>query len=194
VPSTLNFTILSSVLLPSKQLAPPSISFASPVSAANFTNTTFHGSYHTLADVDSFTFALVEAHSDRAHLISLGHSGEGREMYALRISSGLDAGGAKSTSSAELMPKVKTCSRKHRESKSTKQSEGIAAADGEGAAEMKSRKSKSSKKSKKSRKNTKPAPHAPGGGLVKPGIVIFGPQHSREVSSTFQEVKHVCVT
>jgi len=51
-------------------------------------NNTFHETYHSLVDVDAFMFALAGNYSDRAHLLQLGHTGEGREMYALKISSG----------------------------------------------------------------------------------------------------------
>jgi hypothetical protein len=51
-------------------------------------NSTFHDAYHPLAEVDEFMFDLAGNYSDRAHLLNLGHTGEGKELYALKISNG----------------------------------------------------------------------------------------------------------
>ena len=48
-------------------------------------NTTFHSTYHTLKEINKFIDELVKLHPGSVKRIPLGHSGQGREMYALRI-------------------------------------------------------------------------------------------------------------
>ncbi|TFY75188.1 hypothetical protein EWM64_g8825 [Hericium alpestre] len=51
-------------------------------------NTTYHSTYHPLNDIYSFIHDLAATYPDLVSVVSLGHSGEGREMYALEISAG----------------------------------------------------------------------------------------------------------
>ncbi|RDB16475.1 putative metallocarboxypeptidase ecm14 [Hypsizygus marmoreus] len=51
-------------------------------------NTTYHAEYHPLYEVDTFMRDLVAIHPDRARILDLGHSGMGREMMGIAISSG----------------------------------------------------------------------------------------------------------
>jgi hypothetical protein len=57
-------------------------------------NATFHERYHPLEEIESFVRDLVAAYPRQLSLVPLGHSGEGREMFALEIRSDpLGAGG-----------------------------------------------------------------------------------------------------
>lgn len=48
-------------------------------------NTTYHNEYHPLHEIDHFMHDLASLHPDRIHIDDLGHSAEGREMYAMRL-------------------------------------------------------------------------------------------------------------
>ncbi|TFK67830.1 hypothetical protein BDN72DRAFT_770233 [Pluteus cervinus] len=52
----------------------------------SLSNSTFHSTYHPLFEVDSFLNELVEMRPDMVKLIKLGHSGQGREMMGVTIS------------------------------------------------------------------------------------------------------------
>lgn len=52
----------------------------------SFSNSTFHSDYHTLYEVESFMHEMVLSYPDIIRLAEIGHSAEGREMYALEIS------------------------------------------------------------------------------------------------------------
>lgn len=49
-------------------------------------NSTFHSTYHPLYEIDAFLHELVELRPDIVRLVNLGHSGEGREMMGITIS------------------------------------------------------------------------------------------------------------
>jgi extracellular matrix protein 14 len=53
---------------------------------STFANSTYHASYHRLHEIDSFIQDITALHPDLVHVANLGHSGEGREMSALKIS------------------------------------------------------------------------------------------------------------
>ncbi|PPR04132.1 hypothetical protein CVT26_001324 [Gymnopilus dilepis] len=55
---------------------------------STLTNTSFHDTYHPLQEVESFLEQLVATYPNVTRLTNLGHSAEGREMFALTISSG----------------------------------------------------------------------------------------------------------
>ena len=55
---------------------------------STLTNTSFHDTYHPLQEVESFLEQLVTTYPNVTRLTNLGHSAEGREMFALTISSG----------------------------------------------------------------------------------------------------------
>lgn len=57
-----------------------------PWSLISLTNSTYHEDYHPLSEVDHFVDELLEQHPDLVTRASIGHSSEGREMYALTIS------------------------------------------------------------------------------------------------------------
>ncbi|KAG7440202.1 peptidase M14 [Guyanagaster necrorhizus] len=59
-----------------------------PWNLASFENTTFHSAYHPLYEIDDFVYQLAAEHPSTVSVIHLGHSGEGREMRGLKISSG----------------------------------------------------------------------------------------------------------
>ena len=56
-------------------------------------NATFHGQYHPLEEIESFVRDLSAAYPRQLSVVRLGHSGEGREMFALEISSDTLGGG-----------------------------------------------------------------------------------------------------
>jgi hypothetical protein len=65
-----------------------------PITAANThwdvaspSNATFHARYHPLDEIESFVRDLAAAYPQQVAIVPLGHSGEGREMFALEISS-----------------------------------------------------------------------------------------------------------
>lgn len=51
-------------------------------------NTTFHNSYHPLYEIDQFILDLAILSPEKVNVVELGHSGEGREIRGLVISSG----------------------------------------------------------------------------------------------------------
>ncbi|KAK0199600.1 peptidase M14 [Desarmillaria ectypa] len=59
-----------------------------PWNLASLQNTTFHNAYHPLYEIDDFVYQLAEQHPSTVSVIHLGHSGQGREMRGLKISSG----------------------------------------------------------------------------------------------------------
>ncbi|KAH8110918.1 hypothetical protein DFH11DRAFT_727843 [Phellopilus nigrolimitatus] len=59
-----------------------------PWNLSSFTNTTFHDAYHPLYEIDEFMEHLAALYPDRVTLFELGHSAQGREMFAMRITSG----------------------------------------------------------------------------------------------------------
>jgi hypothetical protein len=48
-------------------------------------NATFHEQYHPLHEIESFVRDLAAAYPQQVSIVPLGHSGEGREMFALEI-------------------------------------------------------------------------------------------------------------
>ncbi|KAI0300500.1 hypothetical protein B0F90DRAFT_1846663 [Multifurca ochricompacta] len=59
---------------------------------ASLSNATFHSRYHPLGEIHSFVRDLADAYPHQVSVIPLGHSGEGREMFALEITSGASGG------------------------------------------------------------------------------------------------------
>jgi len=49
-------------------------------------HTTYHDVYHPLFEIDDFLRLLLELHPNTTRLTNLGHTGQGREMTALTIS------------------------------------------------------------------------------------------------------------
>lgn len=62
------------------------------VASESPSNATFHARYHPLAEIEGFMRELAAAYPEQAAIVPLGHSGEGREMLALEISSARGAG------------------------------------------------------------------------------------------------------
>ncbi|KZV74175.1 peptidase M14 [Peniophora sp. CONT] len=58
-----------------------------PWDLTSLTNASFHTSYRTLDEIYSFMHDLSVAHPDTVRIVGIGHSAQGREMYALEISS-----------------------------------------------------------------------------------------------------------
>jgi hypothetical protein len=54
-------------------------------------NETFHAGYRTLDEINDFVRDLADAYPRQVSIIPLGHSGEGREMFALEITAGASA-------------------------------------------------------------------------------------------------------
>lgn len=63
-----------------------------PWGLSNFTNTTYHNSYHPLFEIDSFMDHLAALYPEHVSLYELGHSAEGREMLAMHIHGGYSEG------------------------------------------------------------------------------------------------------
>ncbi|KAL6299378.1 hypothetical protein BKA93DRAFT_931543 [Sparassis latifolia] len=66
---------------------------------SSLSNTTFHASYHPLYEVENFMEELATLNPHLVQLANLGHSAEGREMFAIKISR--DTLSQKSGSSAQ---------------------------------------------------------------------------------------------
>ncbi|KAF4609600.1 hypothetical protein D9613_012313 [Agrocybe pediades] len=54
----------------------------------SLTNSSFHESYHPLDEIESFLEELTNVHSNITRLTTIGQSAEGRDIYALSISTG----------------------------------------------------------------------------------------------------------
>lgn len=52
----------------------------------SFSNSTFHSSYHTLPEIETFISDLAKEHPGLVELISIGRTGEQREMTVVKIS------------------------------------------------------------------------------------------------------------
>lgn len=52
----------------------------------SFSNSTFHSSYHPLPEIGDFISGLAKDHPDLVELLSIGRSGEQREMTVVKIS------------------------------------------------------------------------------------------------------------
>ncbi|KAF8504547.1 hypothetical protein F5888DRAFT_1799245 [Russula emetica] len=61
---------------------------------ASPSNATFHTRYHSLDEIQSFMRDLAAAYPKQVTIVPLGHSGEGREMFALEISALSESAGA----------------------------------------------------------------------------------------------------
>ncbi|KAI8970884.1 hypothetical protein BD414DRAFT_501498 [Trametes punicea] len=55
---------------------------------SSLANSTYHSIYHPLYEIEDFMQEMASTYPDLVELINLGHSSEGREMLALRISKG----------------------------------------------------------------------------------------------------------
>ncbi|TFY70250.1 hypothetical protein EVG20_g2767 [Dentipellis fragilis] len=64
-------------------------------------NATFHAAYHTLVGIDAFVGALADGYPQQVTLVQLGHSGEGREMYAVEIQGVGELGSGSGSASGE---------------------------------------------------------------------------------------------
>lgn len=72
-------------------------------------NATFHTRYHPLDEIHSFVRDLAAAYPEQVTIVPLGHSGEGREMFALEISASSEsvaAAGASQDRSHDQNPLV----------------------------------------------------------------------------------------
>ena len=80
-----NFT--DTPIAPPKPIDSFAQSRTEPWDLGSLTNASFHGSYRTLDEIYSFMHDLAAARPDLVRLVGIGHSAQGREMYALEISS-----------------------------------------------------------------------------------------------------------
>ncbi|TFK50372.1 hypothetical protein OE88DRAFT_1660708 [Heliocybe sulcata] len=71
----------------SPHLSAPFYPPPSDVSDLTSLNTTYHAGYHPLPAIHSFLASLANQHPDQVSLVPLGHSGEGREMVGVRVTS-----------------------------------------------------------------------------------------------------------
>ncbi|KZT02813.1 uncharacterized protein LAESUDRAFT_729776 [Laetiporus sulphureus 93-53] len=76
---------LSALSPPTEQPHPKSWNLTS------LSNTTFHSVYHPLDEIEDFVQAMVALYPDYVQLVNIGHSAEGREMFAMKISKGQKA-------------------------------------------------------------------------------------------------------
>ncbi|OBZ77987.1 hypothetical protein A0H81_01861 [Grifola frondosa] len=53
---------------------------------SSLANTTYHSSYHPLYEIEEFMQEMAEQYPGFVQLVNLGHSAEGREMFAMRLS------------------------------------------------------------------------------------------------------------
>lgn len=52
----------------------------------SLSNSTYHSVYHPLYEIEGFVETVARTHPHLVQLVNLGHSAEGREMTAMRIS------------------------------------------------------------------------------------------------------------
>lgn len=78
-----------------------------PWGLSNFTNTTYHNSYHPLFEIDSFMDHLAALYPEHVSLYELGHSAEGREMLAMHIHEDYSEGEKVETKRKTRTPKGK---------------------------------------------------------------------------------------
>ncbi|KAL5505014.1 hypothetical protein ACEPAH_7677 [Sanghuangporus vaninii] len=64
-----------------------------PWNLSSLTNTTYHDTYHPLFEIDEYMEHLAALYPANVSVSELGHSAEGREMYAMRISGGATVDG-----------------------------------------------------------------------------------------------------
>lgn len=57
-----------------------------PWNLISLSNSTIHEAYHPLEDIEYFVEELLGLHPDIVTRTNIGHTSEGREMYALTIS------------------------------------------------------------------------------------------------------------
>ena len=53
---------------------------------STFTNSTYHALYHPLYEIEDFMNEMARSYPDLVELVNLGHTGEGREMVAMKLS------------------------------------------------------------------------------------------------------------
>ncbi|KAL5532375.1 hypothetical protein ACEPAF_5945 [Sanghuangporus sanghuang] len=64
-----------------------------PWNLSSLTNTIYHDTYHPLFEIDEYMEHLAALYPTNVSVSELGHSSEGREMYAMRISGGATVDG-----------------------------------------------------------------------------------------------------
>jgi len=78
--------------IPKSAVTPPSLSdllrVRQPWNLTSLSNTTFHSMYHPLYEIEEFMQDMAELYPDFVQLVNIGHSAEGREMVAMRLSKG----------------------------------------------------------------------------------------------------------
>ncbi|KAH9950804.1 hypothetical protein B0H21DRAFT_721773 [Amylocystis lapponica] len=74
--------ILRAALIPPDKPRPPSIEW----NLTSLSNTTFHSNYHPLDEIEVFMQQMAALYPDIVKLDYIGHSAEGREMVAMRLS------------------------------------------------------------------------------------------------------------
>lgn len=114
LPSLLLFTlpaaILSAFALPqAAQHVFDDVAAAKPHDPWNLTslqNSTYHSMYHPLYEIDNFMEDLAVTYPELVQLVNIGHSAEGREMLAMRISKPPSAAGEDEKAHAEHVNKL----------------------------------------------------------------------------------------
>ncbi|KAI0693939.1 hypothetical protein C8T65DRAFT_585358 [Cerioporus squamosus] len=53
---------------------------------SSLSNSTYHAVYHPLYEIEDFMGEMARAHPNLVQLVNIGHTGEGREMIAMRLS------------------------------------------------------------------------------------------------------------
>ncbi|TFY63501.1 hypothetical protein EVJ58_g3211 [Rhodofomes roseus] len=78
---THNSTYIPRSARPTRQASDPS-----SWNLTSLANTTFHSEYHPLDEIEDFVQVMAGMYPDLVQLVNIGHSAEGREMAAMRIS------------------------------------------------------------------------------------------------------------
>lgn len=78
----------------SAEHAPPCTEAGTRWDVVSPSNATFHARYHPLDEIQAFVRDLAAAYPKQVAIVPLGHSGEGREMFALEISAAPESAGA----------------------------------------------------------------------------------------------------
>ncbi|RDX54557.1 hypothetical protein OH76DRAFT_1373345 [Lentinus brumalis] len=68
---------------------------------SSLSNSTYHSVYHPLYEIEDFMGEMTRAYPNLVQLVNIGHTGEGREMVAMKLSKEVDLSGAGSSSSVK---------------------------------------------------------------------------------------------
>ncbi|KAL4247356.1 Inactive metallocarboxypeptidase ECM14 [Abortiporus biennis] len=85
-PHTYELSYTDTIIPPSSLYPNATQESLKPWNLSSLSNSTFHAGYHQLSDIDRFIVEMADLYPDLVNIVNIGHSAEGREMFALEIS------------------------------------------------------------------------------------------------------------